>query len=29
VYYCGDFSPYEHYSCHIGCDAPRTWGLYF
>jgi hypothetical protein len=24
VYYCGDFSPYEHYSCHIGCDAPRT-----
>lgn len=29
VYYCDDFYPYEHYSCHIGCDAPRAWGLYF
>ena len=29
VYYCRDFSPYEHYSCHIGCDAPKAWGLYF
>ncbi|KAF2647040.1 hypothetical protein K491DRAFT_743622 [Lophiostoma macrostomum CBS 122681] len=24
VYYFSDFSPYEHYSCHIACDAPRA-----
>ena len=27
--YINHLYPNEHYNCHIGCDAPRAWGLYF